>query len=301
MFLPACVQSSGQIIVKAVNVNNSALSATFNLNGVASIASSATVDPAFRQSRIQNSFASPTYVFPVTNAINNAGTNFTITLPANSLSIFKLQGSGFNSVTNLQFQCMSPIHVGQEAVTTVSGQAAGQTINLAGNYAVTYTSTNPAVATVDANGLVIGAGAGTTAMIASYSGVSATQMVQVLPALGTRMIHRYSFNDGTANDSIGNANGTFYNGSGAASIAGGRLNLAGSSSDYVDLGPGIISTTNITMGAVTFAAWASFNLAMQSLPRRRHQQSGTGDPDHQRAGQGLSGPGVTLIPRRQAR
>ena len=126
------VQASGQIIVKAVNFNSSTMSATFNVNGVAAIASSATVIQLSGNANDTNSFASPTYIFPVTNVINNAGTNFTVTLPANSLSIFKLQGSGFNNVTNLQFQFMSPLNVGQEAAATVSGVISGQTNNLAG-------------------------------------------------------------------------------------------------------------------------------------------------------------------------
>jgi hypothetical protein len=83
--------------------------------------------------------------------------------------------------------------------------------------------------------------------------------VQVVAAPPTRLIHRYSFNNGTANDSVGTANGTFYSGSGNASIASGQLNLVGSSGDYVDLGPGIITTTNITTGALTFEAWVTFN------------------------------------------
>jgi alpha-L-arabinofuranosidase len=253
------VQSSGQIIVKAVNVNNSTMSATFNLNGVASVASSATVIQLSGRATNQNSFTSPTFVFPVTNVINSAGTNFTVTLPADSLSIFKLQGSGFNSVTNLQLQFASPLDVGQEAMTTVSGMISGQTVNLAGNYAVTFSSADPGVAVVNANGLVIGACPGNTTIIASYNGLSATQSVQVVAAPPTRLIHRYSFNDGTANDSVGTANGTFHNGSGTASITNGQLNLVGSSGDYVDLGPGIITTTNITTGAVTFEAWATFN------------------------------------------
>ena len=124
---------------------------------------------------------------------------------------------------------------------------------------MTYSSANTSVAVVSANGVVIGAGPGTTAITASYNGLSATQSVQVVAALPTRLIHRYSFNDGTANDSVGTANGTFYNTSGNASIASGQLNLVGSSGDYVDLGPGIITTTNITTGAVTFEAWATFN------------------------------------------
>ena len=253
------VQSSGQIIVKAVNFNNSTMSATFNVNGVASIASIATVIQLSGKATNQNSFTAPTYVFPVTNVINNAGTNFTVTLPANSLSIFKLQGSGFNSITNLQLQFASPLNVGQEAPATVLGVISGQTINLAGNYAVTYASADTSVALVNANGLVIGAGPGTTSITASYSGLSATQAVTVVAAPPTTLIHRYSFNNGTANDSVGTANGTFYSGSDNASIANGQLNLVGSSGDYVDLGPGIITTTNITTGALTFEAWATFN------------------------------------------
>ena len=255
------VQSSGQIIVKAVNVNNSTMSATFNLNGVASIASSATVIQLSGNATNQNSFSAPTFVFPVTNMINNAGTNFTVTLPADSLSIFKLQGSGFNSVTNLQLQFESPLNVGQEAPATVLGMISGQTVNLAGNYAVTYSSANTGVASVNANGLVIGAGPGTTAITAAYNGLAATQSVTVVAAPPTRLIHRYSFNNGTANDSVGTANGTFSNASGNASIANGQLILVGSSGDYVDLGPGIITTTNITAGALTFEAWATFNPA----------------------------------------
>jgi alpha-L-arabinofuranosidase len=253
------VPSSGQIIVKAVNVNNSPFSATFNVTGLDSVASSAAVIQLSGNPLDQNSLDSPTYISPVTNVLGNAGTNFTVALPANSLTILRLQGSGFNNVTNLQFQCLSLIHVRQEVATTLAGLALGQTINLAGNHAVAYASMDTNVAGVDANGLVFGAGVGTTAITASYNGLSATQSVQVLPALGTRLIHRYSFNKGTANDSVGSANGVFHNGSGNASIANGQLNLTGSSADYVDLGPGIVTTTNLTMGAVTCEAWATFN------------------------------------------
>ena len=253
------VQSSGQIIVKAVNFNNSPMSATFNVSGVAAIASSATVVQLSGNPNDTNSFASPTYIFPVTNVINNAGTNFSVSLPANSLSIFRLQGSGFNSATNLQLQFMAPLNVGQEAPASVSGMISGQTISLAGNHAVTYSSANPGVAVVNGNGLVIGAGPGTTTITAGYDGLTAPQSVQVVTAPPTRLIHRYSFNNGTASDSVGAANGVFYNASGNASIANGRLNLVGAYGDYVDFGQGLITTTNITTGAITFEAWATFN------------------------------------------
>jgi len=253
------VQSNNQIIVKAVNVNNSAMTTTFNFNGVASIVSTATAIQLTGNPNATNSLTTPTAIFPVTNSIANAGTNFTVNLPANSLTILRLLGSGFQSISNLQIQLNSPLKVGQEAMAVASGQISGQPINLAGNYALTFSSLNTNIAVVNPNGLVIGAGAGTTAIVAAYAGMTATQSVQVLAAPPIRMIHRYSFNDGTANDSVGTANGTFYNASGQASISGGQLNLVGNSGDYVDFGPGIISTTNITSGAVTFEAWATFN------------------------------------------
>ena len=252
------ILSSGQIIVKAVNFNNSPMATTFQVNGVASIAANATVIQLTGNADDTNSFAAPTYISPVTNVLNNAGTNFTVTLPANSLSIFRLQGSGFDSATNLQLQFLSPLNVGQEAPATVQGMISGQAINLAGNYAVTYTSANPDVATVNAAGLVIGASPGTTTITAAYNGLSTTQSVTIVAAPPTRLIHRYTFNDGTANDSVGTNNGIFYNASGNASIANGQLNLVGDAGDYVDLGPGIITTTNITTGAFTLEAWATF-------------------------------------------
>jgi alpha-L-arabinofuranosidase len=252
-------RDSGQIILKAVNVNNSSLFVSFNVNGVATIAPIAPVVQLTGNAGAQNSFDSPMAIAPVTNTIYNAGTNFTVTLPPNSLSVFRLHGSGFNSITNLEFQFASPLSVGQEAAATLQGQAAGQTFNLAGNYAVSYSSANTNVAVVTASGLVIGAGTGATAIIASYNGLYATQSVQVVAANPIRLIHRYSFNDGTARDSVGTANGTFYNQSGSASIANGQLNLAGLVGDYVDFGPGLITTTNITTGAVTLEAWATFS------------------------------------------
>jgi alpha-L-arabinofuranosidase len=254
------VRSSGQIIVKAVNFNNSVVSTTFNLNGVASIAPIATTIQLTGNAGDTNWFGSRPLIFPVTNSIGSVGTNFTVSLPANSLTIFKLQGSGFGSVTNLQFQFVSPIHLNQSVPNTLWGQASGQALNLAGNYAVTYVSMDPTIAVADAYGNVSGTGIGTTAIVVSYAGMSATQSVQVLPMLETRLIHRYSFNDNTANDSVGSANGTFHNGSGTSSIFGGQLNLKGSTSDYVDLGPGIITASNLASGAVTFEAWVSFNL-----------------------------------------
>lgn len=256
------VASSGQIIVKVVNPNDTSVSTTFNLKGVEAVApAAALVELTSGNATNENSLSNPTLVFPITNSINDASTNFAVTLPANSLSIFRFQASGFDTLSNLQFGFASPVSAGQIVPSVVSVQETGATnqISLAGNYAVNYFSADTNIAEVDNNGNVAGVNVGTTTIFAAYGGLTATQSVQVLPTPPTTLIHRYSFNDGTANDSVGTNNGIFYNASGNASIANGQLNLAGDKGDYVDLGPGIITTTNLTTGAVTLEAWATFN------------------------------------------
>ena len=257
---------NGQIIVKVVNANNAPLATTFNVAGVNTVASNATVIQLTSSSSTDgNSLASPAYVFPVTNSIANAGTNFTLTLPANSLSILRLNASGLNSCTNLLLQFPSPIDSGQQVAATVSGQESGNWINLTtnANHAITYTSADTSIAVVDGQGNITGVGPGTTSIMATYAslGLSVTQSLQVVYA-PTTLVHRYSFNDGTANDSVGSANGTLV---GNATISGGQLVLPNTTSvapatDYLQLPAGIL--TNSVNGtnnapAVTVEAWAT--------------------------------------------
>jgi alpha-L-arabinofuranosidase len=260
------VQSNGQIIVKVVNTNSSPLATTFTVTGVNTVASSATVIQLTSGSPSDgNSLASPTKVFPITNSIANAGTNFTLTLPANSLSILRLTASGINSYTNLLLQFTSPIASGQQVAATVSGQESGNWINLTtnANHAITYTSADTNVAVVDSQGNITGVGPGTTSIMATYAslGLSATQSVQVVYA-PIALVHRYSFNDGTADDSVDSANGTLV---GNASISGGQLVLPNTTSvapatDYLQLPAGILANSvNGTNNdpAVTVEAWAT--------------------------------------------
>jgi hypothetical protein len=74
-----------------------------------------------------------------------------------------------------------------------------------------------------------------------------------IPAGG--MTHRYTFNDGTANDSVGNANGTLV---GGATVSNGQLVIpnttdAAPATDYLQLPAGIITND----AAVTVEAWAT--------------------------------------------
>jgi len=85
-------QTAGDIIVKAVNVSPVPLATTFSLNGLAAISPQATfVELSAANPLAENSLATPTNVVPQTGTISIAGTNFLYTLPANSLSIFRLQ------------------------------------------------------------------------------------------------------------------------------------------------------------------------------------------------------------------
>jgi alpha-L-arabinofuranosidase len=260
------LRSNGQIIVKAVNPGSTSLATTFNVTGVNSIASSATVIQLTSFNSLdENSLSSPTYVFPVTNSIANAGTSFSLTLPAHSLSIIRLTASGINSCTNLLLQFASPINRGQMVASTVWGQESGNWINLTtnANHAITYTSADTSIAAVDSKGNITGVGWGTTSIIATYTSLSlsATQSVQVVD-VPTALVHRYSFNDGTANDSVGSANGTLV---GNATISGGQLVLSNTTSvapatNYLQLPAGILTNSiNGTSNdpAVTVEAWAT--------------------------------------------
>jgi len=256
-------KAAGQIIVKAVNPYSTALPTTFNVNGVDSVSPNATLIQLTSGSAAdENSLAAPTNVFPVTNTISNAGTNFTLTLPANSLSILRLNAVGLHTFTNLQLQISSPVNAGQTVASVLWGWEYGlaNPVNLTtnANYGITYTSADANVAVVNAQGNVTGMGPGTTTITASYGslGLSASQSVRVAGVPNT-LVHRYSFNDspgsGTAADSVGGSawNGALPNG---GTFGNGQLTLASASQQYVQLAAGILS--NYT--AVTIEAWATF-------------------------------------------
>ena len=257
-------RATGQVIVKAVNPYSAPMSTTFNLPGVNSIAPNGTlIQLTSANVTDENSFASPTYVSPVTNTIASSSTNFTVTLPANSLSILRLTASGINTYSNLSLQMPSLITNGVSVKATVWGQRSGSWFNLTTNpnHAIVWSSADTNVALVDMNGNVSGAGSGMTAIIASYPalGLTATQTVQVV-YVPVSLVHRYSFDEtsGTAvADSIGGPgwNGTLPNG---GAWLGGQLALATNAtkslSQYLQLPAGILSNYN----AVTIETWVTF-------------------------------------------
>lgn len=119
-----------------------------------------------------------------------------------------------------------------------------------------YTSSNPKVFTVDANGLVTAVGYGTATLTATVGAFSSTNSVSltVSPFISS-LAHRYSFSETsgtTASDSIGGADGTL--GGDAAFSGTGQLVLSGNVNSAVTLPAGILSGVD----EVTIETWATF-------------------------------------------
>lgn len=116
----------------------------------------------------------------------------------------------------------------------------------------TFSSGNTNILTVNAtNGLVTAVAPGTTTVIGSFGGLSATNTLTVI-AVPTTLTHRYSFTS-DASDSVGTADGTLM---GNATISGGKAVLDGTGGTYIDLPGGLINIS--TNGAVTIDAWVDF-------------------------------------------
>ncbi len=114
-----------------------------------------------------------------------------------------------------------------------------------------YTSSNPGVAAVDANGLVTAVGIGSATLTARVGAFNSTNSVTltvtpVVPGLA----HRYSFTT-DASDSVGGADGTP---NGNVVFSGGQAVLDGTQGPAVQLPGGILSGLN----EVTIETWASF-------------------------------------------
>jgi alpha-L-arabinofuranosidase len=255
-------KASGEILVKTVNASAVPIATTFNLSGVHTVAPIATlIQLTSSNASDENSLAAPTNVFPATSFINNAGTNFTLTLPANSLSVLRLQASGINFITNLLLQIPSPIVAGQIVASTVFGQKPDSTnwikLTANSNHAITWSSANPDIATVDGNGNVASVEPGTAAIIVTYAalGLSATQCVRVI-SVATTLFHRYSFSETSGTNVADSIGGPAWNGvlPRGGVFASGQLSLSSGSRQYVQLPANVLS--NYTQ--VTIEAWVTF-------------------------------------------
>jgi hypothetical protein len=120
-----------------------------------------------------------------------------------------------------------------------------------------YSSSNPNVASIDANGLLTAVGVGSSTLTATVGAFNSTNSVTIsVTPLATALIHRYSFTNGVS-DSVGGADGSL---NGDATVTGGQLVLDGTQGTSMSLPAGILSGLN----EVTLEAWATFPTALQT-------------------------------------
>jgi len=251
---------TGEIILKAVNPNNVAMDTAIECTGLESINSDGTLlRLTSGSSADENSLANPTKVFPVMSPLFGVSTNFSLTLPANSLSVIRLVPDSIHTYTNLQIQVPSPINTGQAVPATVLGQKRGTWVDLTANsnYAISFRSLDSDVAVVDGFGNVAGQSPGTAKIVADYGalGLSATQNVSVA-YVPTTLVHRYSFNESSGTNVADSVGGPTWNGTlpRGGSFGDGLLGLAASSQQYVNLPSQILSN----YAAVTIESWVTF-------------------------------------------
>jgi hypothetical protein len=160
------------------------------------------------------------------------------------------------SITSIQVQVSTPLALNSSARAAVLASATGltnQAIDISdSSLAVTVTSANTNVATVDSNGVVHAVGVGNANIIATYNSLSSTQAVHVFAA-PTALLHRYSFTT-DASDSVGGANGQLFN---TATVSNNQVYLDGTAGTYVGLPAYIVGATNFVNGAFTIQAWVS--------------------------------------------
>ena len=124
---------------------------------------------------------------------------------------------------------------------------------LGGPQGLVVTSSDPNIASVNAQNILTTHGPGSVTLTATYQGKTSSATVKV--NANAVLTHRYSFNtDGDASDSVGGANGTLQ---GAATVSGGKLQLTGVNSDYLELPSNLIQDHD----SVTFDVWVDLGAA----------------------------------------
>jgi hypothetical protein len=209
---------------------------TVNLIGKSLFDVDAPVVGSINELRVYNGALSSTNI-----ALNDAaGPNNYLTSPG------PLQEVHLTSPDNL-------LTVNQNSQQSFTGDFANVTgVNLILYGGATFSSGNANVLTVNSSGLVKAVAAGTTTVVATYGGMSATNTLTVV-SVPASLTHRYSFT-ANANDSVGTANGVLH---GNATVSGGQLVLDGSDQTYLDLpGDAINIATN---KSITIETWVTFN------------------------------------------
>jgi hypothetical protein len=187
----------------------------------------------------------------------------------------------YGTVTSVQlqipyYQLVQGTH--ESATTLVTASGAPNPVDM--SLYASYSSLNPSICTTT-NNVIYAIGQGNASIVASFGGLSSTQIVSVVPPASV-LVHEYSFNDAnggtTVADSIGGSawNGTVMsNGANAVPTGGaftnGMLWLNAAISNFVQLPSGILSNYS----AVTIEGWVTEQTPMSSAYHAMYYAFGT--------------------------
>ncbi|HEV2437680.1 MAG TPA: LamG-like jellyroll fold domain-containing protein [Verrucomicrobiae bacterium] len=172
--------------------------------------------------------------------------------------------TNYGTVTGVQLQLpYYQLVQGTHELATVMATASGVPNPVDMSLWASYSSSNTNILATT-NNAIYAVGQGSASIVASFDGISSTQIVTVVQPASV-LTHRYSFSDAngstTVADSVGGSawNGTVMtNGPTPAAypgvFSGSQLTISSNLSEYVQLPSGIISNYN----AVTIEAWVTF-------------------------------------------
>jgi hypothetical protein len=230
--------------------------------------------------------------------ITDNGTNTTVTTVALGGALSQIYFQSLLQSTMMEGTFQQATLVGDyPSVTGVLLSSAEPGLDPATFAPPAYTSSNPNVVTVDANGMVTAVNPGSATLTATVGALTSinTLSVTVTPVLCSTntLVHRYSFSESsgtTTADSVpGNSptwDGTLI---GGATLGGGQVTLDGASG-YVQLPAGLVSG----LDEVTVEIWASFGSPINTFANLF--AFGNTDTDPLDSTYGDGGNAITLSP-----
>lgn len=158
--------------------------------------------------------------------------------------------STLGSATALTLKANANMVQGSRALPHVRASFADVSdVDLTDTGAATFTSSDPSVLTITADGLVQATGSGSATLTATYAGKSDSKVITVYPKQAM-LVNRYSFTNDVS-DSVGAQDGVLW---GNAQVADGKVTLLGDptyKNSYVELPRRLISSYD----AVTMECW----------------------------------------------
>jgi hypothetical protein len=180
---------------------------------------------------------------------------------ASAANGFAALNTNAGTVLTLQLTAGSQLAIGAQEPATVLATASLITNTVDVTSLATFASGNTNILQVSSTGEILGVALGTTSVIASYAGLSSTNMVSIVEPAAV-LTHRISFSEpvsssNTVADTVGTLYATL---EGTAVQSNGMVVLDGSAGCYVDLSSNSFANDGIISGysSATVDFWGTF-------------------------------------------